>query len=207
MSKQRGTLYVIAAPSGGGKTSLVNALVRSLPNLVISVSYTTRPKRPNEENGIHYWFIAEAEFQRMINEGVLLEHALVFGYHYGTSRSWVEHQLEQGIDVILEIDWQGARQIRQQFAQIETIFILPPSLEQLKDRLENRNQDHAEVISRRLEAATEEMSHCDEFDYLIINDDFDAALRDLQAIIRSRRLTKQYQMRHYGEFICHLMEE
>lgn len=164
-----GTLYVIAAPSGAGKTSLVKALINTLPDVKVSVSYTTRQKRPQEKEGVDYHFVDETEFETMIANGTFLEHAKVFGYYYGTSRHWVEKHLQAGEDVILEIDWQGAYQIRQQFAQSISIFILPPSFDLLRERLLYRNQDNPEVIERRLAAAVSEMKHYQEFDYLIIN--------------------------------------
>lgn len=207
MKEKIGTLYVIAAPSGTGKTSLVSALVQKMPEIKVSVSHTTRPQRPTEQNGVHYWFISADKFKEMIAQNVFLEHARVFGYdyYYGTSREWVEQQLQQGNDVILEIDWQGARQIRRQFPTAITIFIVPPSLKLLQQRLHARNQDKAEVIERRLAAAKDELSHFNEFDYIIVNDVFDDALADLQSIIRAQHLTKQKQALHYSELLKNLL--
>jgi guanylate kinase len=182
-------LFIIAAPSGGGKTSLTKALVKNLDNLVISVSHTTRPMRPGETDGVNYHFITKEKFQELINQNVFLEHAKVFGfgYDYGTSRDWVISQLKQHKDVILEIDWQGANQVRQLFKDTVSIFILPPSMEILQKRLEERGQDNPEVIKKRMQAAQEECSHSAEFDYVITNDDFDTAVNDLKNIIMKYR--------------------
>lgn len=192
MSKH-GTLYVIAAPSGGGKTSLVNALVAGESNIKISVSYTTRPPRPGEENGVQYHFIDDVEFKCMVHDREFLEYAEVFGFNYGTSRRWIAETLEQGTDIILEIDWQGARQIGQLFHHVKSIFILPPSLEVLRQRLESRQQDSKEVIDARMAQAIDEMSHYNEFTYLLVNDDFEMALADLRSIVRAERLKRRYQ--------------
>lgn len=206
MKQITGTLYIISAPSGGGKTSLVNALVSSMSNLFISVSYTTRPMRPGEQNGVNYHFVASAEFQELIKKNTFLEHAKVFNHEYGTSRAWVEQQLKQGHDVILEIDWQGAQQIRNNFKQCVSIFILPPSRDALRDRLLNRAQDNSQVIEQRMAQAINEMSHYHEFDYLIINDVFENALFDLKAIIRSRRLLLPMQTQLHNELIENLLQ-
>lgn len=192
-----GTLFVIAAPSGGGKTSLVNALLKSMDHIKVSVSHTTRNQRPGEAQHINYHFVDKAEFDTLIKQGIFLEHALVHGYHYGTSRQWVKQQLRAGIDVILEIDWQGAQQIKRHFPESISVFILPPSRAALESRLHERKQDSAEVIAKRLAAANEEISHFKEFDYLIINDQFDTALHDLQAIIRASRLRESRQAAQY----------
>jgi len=183
----RGSLIIIAAPSGGGKTSLVNALLKSDPRLTLSISHTTRPARPGEKDGQHYHFIDEVEYERMVNDGEFLEHARVFDYHYGTSRNSVLSQLERGRDVILEIDWQGARQVRQSFPDCCLIFIIPPSLGALKKRLTGRGQDSAKVIQRRMRDARAEISHWAEFDHLVVNDEFDVALEELAAIINNQR--------------------
>lgn len=179
--------FIIAAPSGGGKTSLTKALVKSLDNLVISVSYTTRPMRPGEKNGVNYCFVSEKEFHDLIHKNTFLEHATVFGYLYGTSKEWVLNQLKQNKDVILEIDWQGAAQIRKLFPDAVSIFILPPSMEILQKRLEERKQDSPEVIQKRMKAAQEECSHASEFEYVITNDDFDTAVTELKEIILKYR--------------------
>lgn len=188
-----GTLYIIAAPSGAGKTSLVKALLESTPDIKVSVSYTTRAPRPGEQNGVHYHFIEPAQFQTMLQQQVFLEHAQVFDNFYGTSQLWVENQLQQGQDIILEIDWQGAQQVRQRMSDTVSIFILPPSLEALQARLEGRAQDDPATIARRMRDAQNEIQHYDEFDYLVINADFATALADLQAIIRARRLRQMVQ--------------
>jgi len=183
----KGSLFIIAAPSGGGKTSLVNALLRDDPRLVLSVSHTTRAARPGEQDGQHYHFVSEADYKQMVNNGDFMEHARVFDHYYGTNRNSVALQLEQGQDVILEIDWQGARQVREVFPDCCPIFIIPPSLEDLRKRLTGRGQDSPEVIQRRMRDAQAEISHWAEFDYLVINDDFDTALEELQAIINDYR--------------------
>ena len=181
-------LFIIAAPSGGGKTSLTRALVKSVDNLVISVSHTTRPIRPGEKDGVNYHFITKQEFHRLRDEQkVFLEYATVFGYLYGTSREWVLSQLKQNKDVILEIDWQGAQQIRKLFNDTVSIFILPPSMEILRKRLEERGQDSPAVIEKRMQAAEEECSHKDEFDHVIVNNDFNDAVTELKNIILKYR--------------------
>lgn len=199
-----GTLYVVAAPSGAGKTSLVNALVERDPELVLSVSYTTRAPRPGEEDGAHYHFVSDDAFDRMVAEGAFLEHAEVFGKRYGTGRNQVVEALGKGRDVILEIDWQGARQVREAMPESVSIFILPPSREALMRRLQGRGQDSPEVIHRRMNEADEELSHWNEFDYLVVNDDFDTALADLEAIIRSRRLTRDKQRQRHARLLAAL---
>jgi guanylate kinase len=183
----KGTLYVISAPSGAGKTSLVRALVGRLDGVAASVSHTTRPMRPGEENGVHYHFVDRACFLQMVEAGEFLEHAQVFGNYYGTSQQAVEDQLRAGQDVILEIDWQGAQQVRRLMPDCETVFILPPSREELERRLRGRGQDGDEVIARRMRDAVNEMSHYPEFDYLIINEVFEEALDELQAILVANR--------------------
>lgn len=189
----RGTLYILTAPSGAGKTTLANALVAAMDSLQLSVSYTTRARRPGEEQGVHYWFVDQAEFENMLKEGAFLEHAQVHGNYYGTSQQRVEASLQAGNDVILAIDWQGAQQMRQRVTDLITIFILPPSQQQLLARLQLRGQDSAETIEQRLQAAAGEVAHYDEFDYLVVNDDLSHAIFDLQAIIRANRLTQRKQ--------------
>ena len=179
-----GRLIILSAPSGAGKTSLANALVESLPDLVFSVSHTSRPPRPGEQHGVHYYFVTQKDFEKMVAAGRFLEHAQVFGYLYGTSRAVIENLLKQGKDVILDIDWQGARSIKQQMPQAVSIFVLPPSRAALEKRLLLRGQDTPEVIERRMREALAEMRHYDEFDYVVVNDEFEAALRDLKTIIR-----------------------
>jgi guanylate kinase len=182
-----GTLIIVAAPSGAGKTSLVCALSESLADVAVSVSHTTRPRRPREQAGVHYHFVDDACFQRMIDAGEFLEHAQVFDWRYGTSRATVQQKLAQGLDVILEIDWQGARQVRQHMPQTLSVFILPPSRLTLEQRLRARAQDSEETIARRMRAAVEEMRHYDEFDYLVVNDDFSQAVTTLKVIVLASR--------------------
>lgn len=184
----RGTVFVLSAPSGAGKTSLVRALLERMPELQVSVSHTTRPKRRDEREGVNYHFVDAEQFERMRDRDEFLEYARVFGNYYGTSATWVAGQLAAGKDVILEIDWQGAAQIRARLPEAVGIFILPPSLETLARRLEHRGQDDPEVIRRRLAEARLEMSHYSHYDYLVVNDDFDQALADLLAVVRSERL-------------------
>jgi guanylate kinase len=183
--KRLANLYVVAAPSGGGKTSLIAALLQLDDKLRLSVSHTTRPARTGEVDGQHYFFVSIDEFAQRVADNAFLEHARVYDHCYGTGREQVQRQLNQGFDVMLDIDWQGAGQIRQSFPRCRSIFILPPSLEELHRRLSLRGQDSAEVIARRMQKARSELSHASEFDCLIVNDDFDAALQDLHAIIRS----------------------
>lgn len=190
----KGSLFIIAAPSGGGKTSLVNALLKDDPRLVLSVSHTTRAARPGEVDGQHYHFVSEADYEQMVNNGDFMEHARVFDHYYGTNRNSVALQLEQGCDVILEIDWQGARQVRKVFPQCCPIFIIPPSLEDLRKRLTGRGQDSAKVIQRRMRDAQAEISHWAEFDYLVVNDKFDTALAELRAIINDYRKQKPHKV-------------
>ena len=197
-----GNLYVIAAPSGTGKTTLVEALIDALPKLTVSISHTTRPKRPNEQQGISYYFVDNAEFKRMIDHGDFLEYATIFEHFYGTSKRWVEDTLKKGIDVILEIDWQGHQQIRKLFTESISIFILPPSIEDLKDRLMKRNQDKPDVIKKRLADAKETISHIGEFDYVVVNDDFVSALHDLRIIIEAGRLSQKRQCAKYADLIA-----
>lgn len=189
MTSHSGVLYTISAPSGAGKTSLVNALIVRDPHVKVSVSYTTRPKRPAEREGDNYHFIGKEEFFSMLEGSQFLEHAEVYGHFYGTSKNWVLEALATGIDVILEIDWQGAALVRQQLPASIGIFILPPSQRALMARLTERGQDKQDVIAHRLAQAREDMSHYNEADYLIINDVFDQAVNQLEAIILSRRLT------------------
>lgn len=198
-SQAQGTLFVVSAPSGAGKTSLVAALLERDPLLSVSVSHTTRPQREGEQNGVDYHFVAVEQFQQMIDEAVFLEYAEVFGNYYGTSQQWVRQTLREGRDVILEIDWQGAAQIRRLMPECVGIFVLPPSRSVLRERLVGRGKDAADVIERRLAKAAEECSHAQEFDYIVVNDDFDIALIDLQSIVRSQRLqVGRQQVRHLG---------
>ncbi|HET7921296.1 MAG TPA: guanylate kinase [Gammaproteobacteria bacterium] len=185
MSK-RGRLYLVTAPSGAGKTSLVKALVGDSPNLEFSISYTTRAQRPNEVQGRDYHFVDVARFEHMVAAGEFLEHARVFDNHYGTARHTVEASLAAGRDVLLEIDWQGARQVREALPEAVSIFILPPSRAELERRLRHRGTDSATVIARRLQDAVADMSHWDEFQYVVVNDEFGHALAALRAILAGR---------------------
>ena len=201
----KGNLYIISAPSGAGKSSLVSALVKDCPDIEVSVSHTTRAIRPGEVNGINYHFVDEAGFVEMIDQGVFLEHAQVFDNRYGTSRQSIQEQLLKGKDVILEIDWQGARQIRQLVTDCKTIYILPPSVIALRERLQNRGQDDDELIERRMRDAVSEMSHYGEFDYIVINDDFEQAKNDLAAIFVSNRLLKAFQQEQHSDLLAELL--
>lgn len=195
-------LFVLSAPSGAGKTSLVKALLKSMDNLCVSVSHTTRPRRPNEIEGINYYFVSEKEFQSLIASNAFLEYARVFQQsYYGTSRAFVMNKLAQGIDVILEIDWQGAAQIKKLFPQAIEIFILPPSQATLMKRLQNRAMDDENTIKQRMSSAKNEISHYAEFDYIVINDQFEDALNDLETIIKAQRLSRQYQEKRHADLI------
>ena len=202
-----GNLLVIAAPSGAGKTSLVKALSESMSQLQISVSHTTRPMRPGEVSGQDYFFIDLNTFHQLVEKQAFLEHATVFGNEYGTSRDWVLSHLSKGIDVVLEIDWQGAQQVHRLFPQAIRIFILPPSMAVLKKRLESRGQDNADTIMKRMMAAQDEMRHFDEFDYLVVNDQFDIALRDLQHIVLGARLKTPLQRLKQAALLENLLKK
>lgn len=188
MPQVKGRLYVVSAPSGAGKTSLIAALLQQVNKLEVSISHTTRAMRPGEQDGVNYHFVNPAAFQALIDEKAFFEHAEVFGNFYGTSRLAINQRLEAGVDVILEIDWQGAQQVRKQLPEAIGIFILPPSLQALSERLNNRGQDSAEIIEGRMQQAISEMSHWQEYDYLLINDDFNQALNELKAIFVAKRL-------------------
>jgi len=183
---KRGRLYVISAPSGAGKTSLVKALLAGEPRLRLSISHTTRTRRPTETEGREYHFVTRPEFAQLVARGEFLEHARVFDNDYGTSRAFVESQLTQGHDVLLEIDWQGAQQVRRAMPDCVSIFVLPPARQTLAERLARRATDTAEVIRRRLKDAAGDMSHYDEFDYVVVNDDFERAVADLKRIIEGK---------------------
>jgi guanylate kinase len=198
----RGNLFVIAAPSGAGKTSLVSALLAQDSNIRLSISYTTRAPRPGEENGREYHFVDRPAFERMIAAGDFLEHANVYGNYYGTSRRWIEEQLEGDHDVLLEIDWQGARQVKALFPHMVGISIVPPSLEELRRRLRERGKDSPEVIEKRMSTAREELSHVLEFSYIIVNERFEAALSDLQAVVRASRVTSAQQKVRLSKLIA-----
>lgn len=203
-NSDQGTLYVISAPSGAGKTSLVAEMLRQDGKLGVSVSHTTRPMRTGEQNGVNYHFVSRDEFEAMIRRDEFLEHADVFGNYYGTSQVWVKQTLATGRDVILEIDWQGAQQVRRLIADCVGIFIVPPSPEVLRDRLTGRGTDAPEVVARRLREASEECSHAVEFDYLVVNDDFQVALADLLAIVQARRLRMQAQSKRHSRLLARL---
>lgn len=202
---KKGNLFIIAAPSGAGKTSLVKALLAERQAIQVSVSHTTRRQRVGEVEGVNYHFVDVATFEQMIADQAFLEHAQVYENYYGTSRDWVKQRLQAGIDVILEIDWQGAAQIRQVYADCITIFILPPSRQALHDRLTARGQDAISVIDARMRQATEEISHYCEFDYLVINDNFEQALIDLTAIIHASGLSFQHQERQQEALLKQLL--
>lgn len=192
-----GTLYIVAAPSGAGKSSIVNAVLKRLPDVALSISYTSRAPRPGERHAQHYHFVGKDEFERMIAAGDFFEHALVHGDYKGTARQSVLPQLERGLDVLLEIDWQGARQVRAQIPEAKSIFILPPSRQALEVRMRNRGQDSEAVIAQRLAAAREEMSHYHEFDYVVVNEHFELAVQEVAAIFTAQRLVVgQQQIRH-----------
>lgn len=201
-----GTLYTVSAPSGAGKTSLVNALIERCGGLQVSVSHTTRPMRPAEKEGVNYHFVSENVFVDMLNRAEFLEHAQVFGNLYGTSRIWLEKQLERGFDVILEIDWQGARQVKLLLPETQSIFILPPSRQALQERLSLRGQDDLSVIEGRMNAAVAEMSHYVESDFLVVNKDFDQALDELQCIVASQRLRTARQQEILPSMLQNLLK-
>lgn len=200
----QGTLYTISAPSGAGKTSLVKALVEKTENIQVSVSHTTRQPRPGEQNGVNYHFVTQEEFMQMLAKNLFLEQAKVFDHYYGTSQDWLMAKLNAGIDVILEIDWQGAKQVCDLKPDAVSIFILPPSQLALEKRLRERGKDNDNVIAQRLRGATLEMSHYAEFDYLVVNDDFSKALEDLQNIVYSQRLRQSVQTLKLKELLSEL---
>ena len=204
---ETGTLFVVSAPSGAGKTSLVAEMLHADQKLGVSVSHTTRPMREGEKDGINYHFVSRAEFEAMIGRGDFLEHADVFGNYYGTSQVWVREMLSRGRDVILEIDWQGAAQVRRLVPECISVFIVPPSAEVLRDRLVGRGTDAPEVVERRLTEAQEECRHAAEFDYLVVNDDFHDALGDLLAIVRSQRLRIVVQQARHRHLLSTLSGE
>ncbi|KAE9537056.1 guanylate kinase [Ursidibacter arcticus] len=204
-----GNLYIISAPSGAGKSSLINALLADLPRseVQLSISHTTRNPRPAEEDGVHYYFTTHDEFKSLIAKDHFLEWAEVFGNYYGTSLPMIERSLENGIDVFLDIDWQGARQIRNKVPTAKTIFILPPSKSELEKRLIGRGQDSAETIAKRMAEAVSEMSHYNEFDYVIVNDDFQQALAELKSILVAERLKQATQAERHQQLISQLLSE
>ena len=200
-----GCLFVLAAPSGGGKTSLVKALLEREPGMRLSVSYTTRAPRPGEQDGVDYHFVDEATFMALKDRGEFLEHAFVHGNWYATSATWLAKEVQAGHDVLLEIDWQGARQVRKLIPGSVLIFILPPSIASLKERLDKRGQDSEEVIARRMENAKDEMRHCGEFDYVIMNQDFARAVDDLSVIVRAARLAATRQLVRHAAALAELL--
>ena len=202
--KRRGTLFIIAAPSGTGKTSLVRALVEMIPDLHVSISHTTRPSRPHEKHAVDYYFVSEDEFQQLVGQNRFLEHATVFDHRYGTSRTWVEQQLVDGKDIILEIDWQGAQQVRAIMKDAVNIFILPPSLAALEERLKGRGDDER-TIRRRLRDAVSEIEHYHEYDYLVVNDNFDKTLEQLAAILVSTRHNYGRQQDYFEKLLKQLL--
>lgn len=201
----QGTLFIVSAPSGAGKTSLVRELIESLDGIQVSVSHTTRERREGEVDGVNYHFVDVPAFEAMIEHGDFFEYARVFDNYYGTSRRTVEAMLAAGQDVILEIDWQGARQVRQQLPDAVSVFILPPSREELERRLASRGTDEHAVIARRMRDAVDEMTHHDEYDYLVINDDFTTALRELQSLVIARRLTREKVSEHHAPLLAALL--
>ncbi len=205
MSTSKGTLYTVSAPSGAGKTSLVKALIESTADIGVSVSHTTRDIRPGEIDGVNYHFVSHTEFEGMLGENAFLEHAPVFGNFYGTAQSWVEKTLASGQDVILEIDWQGAAQVRRLLPDTVGVFILPPSKSALRQRLTGRGQDDSSVIDARMAEAESESSHYCETDYLIINDDFDAALQDFRALVLAQRLQLDSQKIRHTDLLKDLL--
>lgn len=200
-----GTLFIVSAPSGAGKTSLVRQLQASLDGFTVSISHTTRPKRVGETHGADYYFVDHAEFERMIAEGAFLEHAKVFDQYYGTARATVEAALASGRDVLLEIDWQGARQVKALMPESQSLFILPPSREALETRLRGRGQDDEATIARRMRDATAEMSHYAEYDYLIVNDRFERALEEMRSIVIARRLRTPRMAARLADLLDHLL--
>ncbi len=201
-----GTLFVVSAPSGAGKTSLVKALLCADEQLAVSVSHTTRAMRPGEQDGVDYHFVDPETFKAMVADGAFLEHAQVFDNYYGTAQASVEQTLDQGSDVVLEIDWQGARQVRERLPQAVSLFILPPSRQALEQRLRGRGQDSDETIARRMRDARSESAHFDEYDFLVINDDFDAALAELRAVVIAQRLRLGPQRLRWQGLLSELLD-
>ncbi|MCB1553405.1 MAG: guanylate kinase [Xanthomonadales bacterium] len=203
----RGNLFIVAAPSGAGKSSLVNAVLALEPSIALSISFTSRGPRPGERHAQHYHFISKVEFERMIAAGDFFEHALVHGDYKGTARQSVEPQLDAGKDVLLEIDWQGARQVRARIPEAISVFILPPSRTALDERMRKRGQDTDAVIAQRLAAAREEMSHVDEFDYVIVNDDFAQATMEMRSVFVAARLRRVQQLGRHEQLVRTLLQQ
>jgi len=200
-----GILFIVSAPSGAGKTSLLRELVPADEHLTMSVSHATRPMRPGEEDGRHYHFVSVERFEQLVGEGAFLEHARVFDNYYGTSEAAVREPLSTGRDVVLEIDWQGARQVRRRFPEAVSIFIAPPSIDALRERLSGRGQDSEETVERRMADARSELSHYSEYDFLVINDRFDVALGELRAIVTAERLREPRQGARYRDELARML--
>ena len=206
MAQTRGNLFILSAPSGAGKSSLITALLKKHADMKVSVSHTTRSPRPGEENAVHYHFVSTDEFKALIAKDDFFEWAQVFDNYYGTSKQAIESQLNAGIDVFLDIDWQGAQQVREIMPSVQTIFILPPSKAELEQRLNNRGQDSAEVIAGRMAKAQSETSHYNEYDYVVVNDDFETALRNIETIVLAQRLTLKAQASRHQDLITNLLK-
>ncbi len=204
--KTSGNLYIVASPSGGGKTSLVKSLLKEVLNIDVSISHTTRPRRPYEKDGKDYYFVDEHTFLDMADKGAFIEHANVFGHHYGTSKAQLLDKLSRGIDVLLDIDWQGADQLKKIFDNVVTVFILPPSLTILEERLRGRGQDAQAVIDKRMQQAKSEVSHYDAFDYLVVNEIFEQALAELKSIIYANRLKTSIQRDRYKKLLSNFLD-
>ena len=207
MENRQGHLYIISAPSGAGKTSLIKALLKSVDRIKVSVSHTTRPRRPKEVDGVDYHYINVEQYQKMLAEGDFLEYAEVFGNHYGTSKKSVEELVDRGTDVILELDWQGARQIQKKMPKAIRIFVLPPSLDALQQRLNDRAQDDDSVIQKRMLEAKQEMSHYNEYQFVIINDDFEVAFNELKSLVTAERLRLERQSFEHHDLINSLIND
>ncbi len=199
-----GNLFIVSAPSGAGKTSLVAALLASTPDIALSISYTTRAPRPGEVHGKDYHFVSREVFVEMAGRGDFLESAEIYGNLYGTSQSWIKAEIDSGRDILLEIDWQGAAQVRPFFPDCISIFILPPSIQTLEDRLNGRGKDSAEVIARRMQAARDEISHVSEFDYVIINNKLDEAVQQLRSVVIAARMRRDHQLALHHDLIDQL---
>ncbi|AZN33978.1 guanylate kinase [Pseudoalteromonas sp. Xi13] len=206
MAQTRGNLFILSAPSGAGKSSLITALLKKHADMKVSVSHTTRSPRPGEENAVHYHFVSANEFKALIAKDDFFEWAQVFDNYYGTSKQAIESQLDAGIDVFLDIDWQGAQQVREIMPSVQTIFILPPSKAELEQRLNNRGQDSAEVIAGRMAKAQSETSHYNEYDYVVVNDDFETALSNIETIVLAQRLTLKAQASRHHDLITNLLK-
>jgi guanylate kinase len=202
---ESGILFVVSAPSGAGKTSLLRQLVPADDRLVMSVSHATRAMRPGEVDGVHYHFVAVERFEQLVEEGAFLEHAKVFDNYYGTSEAAVRDPLARGLDVVLEIDWQGARQVRRRFPEAVSLFVAPPSIAALRERLSSRGQDSEEIVERRMADARSELSHYPEYDYLVINDDFETALAELRAIVTAERLREPRQSARFSDALTAML--